>query len=325
MRTKIILASIGLALGGAIAACSSTSPTQACANLSAAVCNKLNDCASPLITEAYGDVATCVARTAISCNSSLALKDTTDTPDLAESCSKAYATLSCNDAFQNNPPTACKPTTTGTIATGGACGTPGQCATNVCQIDPTSGCGLCIAPVSAGGACKASSDCSAGLVCSSALCVAPAGSGDACSTAAPIIPCQVGLICDGSKCQTPLAAGSACDPQKSLCDGSQGYWCTPHGTRCVAILFAGTGQTCGYDTNTGDLTVCSDSGSCANVDSKTLQGTCAAALADGSSCTLSGPNCTPPATCVGATSGGDAGADAGTAGTCTIRDPSSCH
>ncbi len=322
MKTKWILAFIGLAGGAVIAACSSVSATQACTDLSTAICDKLNTCAPPLVQQAYGSVTTCAARTSISCNSALALKNTSDTPDLAENCSKAYATLSCDDAFQNNPPKDCKPTSPGTVATGGACGTPGQCATNVCQIDPSTGCGVCIAAVSAGGACKASTDCSAGLVCSSLVCVAPAAAGGACSTAAPVIPCQVGLVCDGSKCQTPLAAGSACDPQKSLCDSSQGYWCTPHGTRCTLVLFAATGQTCGYDSTSGDLTACSGGGSCGNVDPKTLKGTCVAPAADGAACGGTGPNCEPPATCVGASA--DAGADAGPTGTCTIRDPSTC-
>ncbi len=325
MRTKILLA-LAAAAGAAIAvACSGVSATQACTDLSTAVCNKLEQCAPPLVTAAYGDVPTCATRTEISCNSALALKDTTQTPDLAENCSKTYATLSCDDAFQNNLPAACKPTTTGKIATGSACGTAGECASNVCQIDATTGCGTCIASVAAGGACQSSTDCNAGLVCSSAVCVAPAASGGACTTAAPIIPCQVGLVCDGSKCQTPLAAGSACTPNASLCDGAQGYWCTPHGTRCVQILYVATGQPCGYDTNTGDLTACSNSATCANVDAKTLMGTCAAPAADNAACDSKlGPFCTPPATCSGVIDA-DAGADAGAPGTCTIRDPSTCH
>jgi hypothetical protein len=323
MKAKAWLALIGGASICAIAACSSVSATQACSDLSAAICNKLSMCAPTLVTAGYGDVPTCTTRTSITCNSALALKDTTDTPDLAENCSKAYATLSCDDAFQNNPPPACKSTAVGKIANGSACGTAGECASNVCQINATTGCGTCIAAVAAGGACQATTDCNAGLVCSSAVCVAPAGSGDTCTTAAPIVPCQVGLVCDGSQCQTPLVAGSACDPQKSLCDGSQGYWCTPHGTRCVAILFAGTGQPCGYDSTTGDLTACSAGGSCANVDAKTLMGTCAAPAADGASCGGTGPSCQAPATCLGVAA--DAGADAGPTGTCTIRDPSTCN
>jgi len=323
MQKKTLLSLVVAGASIVVVACSSISATQACADLSTAVCNKLNSCAPTLVVEAYGDVGTCATRSALSCNSALALKDTSDTPDLAENCSKQYATMSCNDAFDNDLPAACKPTQAGTVANGGVCGSAGQCSSNVCQIDPTTGCGTCIAPVAAGGACKGSTDCNAGLVCSSAVCVAPAAQGQACTTAAPITPCQAGLVCDGSMCQVPLAAGSACTPSKSLCDGSQGYWCTPVGTRCQPILFATTGQPCGYDSKTGDLTVCTASASCANVDSKTLMGTCAAPAADGAACS-STSDCTPPAICLGATTS-DAGADAGTPGVCTVRDPSTCH
>jgi hypothetical protein len=294
-------------------ACSSVSAQQACSDLATALCAKLGECAPILLSSAYGDSTTCVARAELACGQSLALTNTSDTPSLVESCSQAYSSLSCSDLFQNNPPKACQHTA-GPLTTGTPCGTAGQCASNVC-VTGTGGCGTCGTAAAAGAACKGSSDCIAGLVCavdasSNLRCVAPAASGADCTNT----PCQVGLVCAGAtgskKCAAPLAAGAACDPTTQGCDGAAGYWCTPRGTRCVQIKFAAAGQPCGYDTTTGDLTECSDSGFCALAASSTT-GTCVAAAADGQACdTTKGPLCVPPAAC--------------TNGTCTVTDPATC-
>jgi hypothetical protein len=326
MRPMNVLAWAAATGAVAVVACSSVSPTQACADLGSAVCSKVSECAPTIFTEVYGDVATCSARSASSCEKALALPDTADTPDFAENCSKAYDSLSCGGALQNTPPVDCTRTQHGTIGDGSPCGAAGECASGVCQIDGTTGCGVCIEPAASGQPCKSTSDCQAGLVCAlkaappnaTAACIAPVGNGAACSNAAPIVPCQSGLICGkNNTCIAPLAAGSACDPAASECDALNGYWCTFMGTRCVAVKYATTGQTCGYDSTTGDLTVCSGGGAapgllgaCMNITNG--QGTCAAAAADGASCdAAAGPYCTPPALCL--------------SGTCTVVDPSTCH
>ena len=325
MRTLLPFAL--LAVG---AACNSISATQACADLTSATCAKLEQCAPSLVTGAWGDTTTCQARSTVTCESALALKNTVDTPSLADQCSKAIAAQSCSDYFTNNPPKDCIPTSKGKVADGSACGTAGQCASNTCQIDPTTGCGTCIEPVVSGQPCKAATDCQAGLVCAlsttagAAVCIAPVASGATCSDVAPIIPCQTGLVCDsGSKtCKAPLAAGSACDPTvlPTLCDSANGYWCTPLGTRCQLVLFAGNGQPCGYNAKTGDLTLCSGSGFCA-ATGDAGSATCQAPAADNNACdTSKGPLCQPPAFCKM-----PAGADGGTAGTCTVVDPAMCQ
>jgi len=126
-------------------------------------------------------------------------------------------------------------------------------------------------------------------------------------------------------CQAPLPAGSACSPAAPLCDTTNGYFCTPRGTRCILALYAGTGQPCGYDSMTGDYTLCSGSGACQNISQTTGLGTCTAPAATNAACDLvAGPFCAPPAICNVPGAGGDAGADAGTAGTCTVHDPSTC-
>jgi hypothetical protein len=262
----------------------------------------------------------------MTCESGLALKNTGDTADEAEKCSKAYASIACTDLFANNLPADCGHTTPGKVANGAACGTAGQCASSVCQIDPTTGCGTCIAAVPAAGDCKTTTDCQAGLVCSpstmtAAVCIAPVASGATCSTTLPVIPCQSGLLCNMAKCQAPLPANSACNPNASLCDAENGYWCSPHSTSCQPILYAGANQPCGYDAKSGNLTVCSGSGICGNVNQQTLMGTCVAPAASGSPCdTAKGPLCLPPAFCQLA-----AGSDGGTAGTCIVVDPSTCQ
>jgi hypothetical protein len=307
----------------AAAACSSASPTQACADVSNAVCAKIDSCAPAAISLIYGDKAACATRTASTCTAALAVKNTGDSAGNVEDCSKAYAALSCADALDNALPKDCahKP---GTLGNGTACGTAGQCKSGVCQFD-TTGCGKCIDAVAAGGNCDTTTDCQSGLVCAaasdtSAVCITPAATGATCSTKLPIIPCQAGLVCDSGKCAAPLAANSACDPavQPTLCDQAHGYFCTPRGTRCILALAAGTGAACGYDVQTGDYSYCSGSGFCGNVSQTTGMGTCTAPAADGVACDLAnGPLCVPPAACTITT-------DGGTSGTCTTKDPSTC-
>lgn len=327
MRARNLLAWMGSACAVLAVACSSTSPQQACADYSASLCNKASQCAAGIVDEVYGDTTTCIDRASSQCEQALALNDTGDTPDFVDRCAKAYDAVSCSDAFDNNLPAACKRTTFGKVGDGGACGTDGQCMSGVCQTTLTTGCGICIEPVAVGAACKATSDCQAGLVCaaatsSGAVCVAPAGEGQTCSTTTlPIVPCQSGLLCNGGSCVAPLAAGSACDPSpgKSLCDGASGYYCNSKQTRCVLATFAQPGQPCGLDIGTGNVTACAGGGTtgtglgtCMNIDKTTLQGTCAAAAADGAACdNTKGPFCLPPALCMN--------------GTCTVVDPSSCQ
>lgn len=305
-----------------------SSATQACTDLANAICNKLAQCDAPAVTQIWGSPAACVAANASTCGASLALTNTTDTPSSAEACSAAYGSLSCTNAFDNDPPTACTHQTPGPLAVGSTCGTPGQCASGVCQVDTLAGCGKCIAAVAAGAACQTTSDCQSGLVCAAtsataAVCVTPAASGGTCSTKYPIVPCAYDLLCNAGTCQAPLAMGSACAPAASLCDATNGFWCSPLSTRCVAILFAATGQPCGYDKTTGDLTECSGSGACQNISMTTGLGTCTAPVGSGSMCNaVTGPFCTPPTGCE---LSGDAGADAGAMGTCTTFDPSMCH
>jgi len=325
MKRAFLWALAGMAVASAVAACSSTSPTQACADISNAVCAKIEACAPAAISAIYGDTTTCATRTASTCNAALALKNTGDEAGNVEDCSKAYGSLSCTDALGNTLPKECahKP---GPLGDGTTCGTAGQCKSGVCQFD-TTGCGKCIEPVAAGSNCTATSDCQSGLVCApssdtAAVCIAPAGNGGTCSTKLPVVPCQAGLVCDNGKCAAPLAAGSACDPtvQPTLCDQANGYFCTPRGTRCILAIAATTGQACGYDVQTGDYSYCAGSGFCGNVDAQTGMGTCVAPAPDNGACDLAkGPLCTPPAACVLAP------VDGGTAGTCTVKDPASCQ
>jgi len=318
-------APIVMAAATAVGACSSTSPEQACADVSTAVCAKIEACAPAAISALYGDTATCAQRTEATCNTAIALKNNGDQAGNVEDCAKAYAGASCEGALGNSPPKECahKP---GPLTDGTTCGAAGQCASGVCQFDST-GCGKCIQPVGAGSNCNATSDCQSGLVCAAssdtaAVCIAPAASGGTCSTKLPIVPCQAGLVCDNGKCAAPLAANSACDPSvlPTLCDQANGYFCTPRGTRCILAIAAGTGQACGYNATTGDYSYCTGSGFCGNVDQQTGMGTCIAAVTEGAACDLAkGPLCLPPAACVLAP------VDGGTAGTCTLKDPASCQ
>jgi hypothetical protein len=328
MNRGVIVLTLAALAAAAGAACSSTSPAQACTDISNAVCAKIEACAPAAISGLYGDTATCAQRTESTCNAALALKNTGDEPGNVEDCSKAYASLSCTDALGNTLPKECahKP---GPLGDGTTCGAAGQCKSGVRQFD-TTGCGKCIEPIAAGANCNATSDCASGLVCAisattqtsvTSVCIAPAATGGTCSTKVPIVPCQAGLVCDAGKCAAPLAANSACDPavQPTLCDQANGYFCTPRGTRCILAIAAGTGAACGYNIQTGDYSYCTGSGFCGNIDQQTGMGTCIAPAADGTACDIGkGPLCTPPAVCTITT-------DGGTTGNCTVKDPSSCQ
>ncbi len=301
-----------VALVGSLA-CSSVSEQQACTDLANAICAKANQCVPAVVQGVYGDTSTCATVVDGSCKQTLGVTSTSDTPSSVETCAQAYANISCGDALQNNPPKACQQTA-GKLAAGAVCGTDGQCTTGAClAIGGSNGCGVCGTRVAAGSACLVASDCQYGLVCAlnatnNLVCVAPAASGAACATT----PCQTGLVCAGTtgnkKCAAPLSAGSACDPAQQPCDSAAGYWCNPLQTRCSPVKFAAAGATCGYDTATGDLTLCADSGFC----TKQTGGTCLAAAALGATCSATaGPLCAPPNTCQN--------------GTCTApTDPSSC-
>jgi hypothetical protein len=228
-------------------------------------------------------------------------------------CLDAYRAVTCADlppgSISGSPaiqPAACAAALTGTVAVAGPCVTGLDCANGFCSSDYALTCpGTCQPFLAAGGNCALGS-CGPGLACATAAvtrsCKATGAAGAAC-------PCQAGLWCNtanaGGRCEPPIAAGGACAafspgcPAGYRCQGATSIatgTCQPQvgpggacavpdqcslGYRCVSgtcASWAGLGQDC---TNSGCL-----AGYC---DSAT--GLCTPFLADGASCTTTGPAC----------------------------------
>jgi hypothetical protein len=81
------------------------------------------------------------------------------------------------------------------------------------------------------------------------------------------------------------------------CDNTQGLYCDPATRLCKLVTFASPGGSCGVVN--GAFVACSGGGRCKTAGAS-LMGTCLAPAADGAACdTTAGPDCLPPAQCVG--------------------------
>lgn len=260
----------------------STGPTaaDACAALADAACAKLEACSPFAVGALYGDVTRCRERLAVGCLPSFGASGTSATPARTSACAQSLAALPCATLSRGDfgPACAAQP---GTLAAGGACGDDAQCASAFCARAADAICGVCAAATRAGDPCVRGA-CSAGTAC-------PAGQ---------------------TMCIAPVAgqAGDACTVAEE-CDLVNAVGCDTVDRRCIRLTLA-TGA-CGANAliNPTSYATCPASGTC----SALLAGTCAAAAADGATCSTgtSGPACTPPARCV--------------SGRCTLPAPASCR
>jgi hypothetical protein len=298
--TVAFVMALGVACGGTTSSLSPVSAAQACADAATAVCAAVNSCSSLLIQLEYGDMQTCAMRFQGTCASALAASGTGWTPAAEDACSKALPGESCADIVSNNPPSACQ-TPAGLLANGVACGDGAQCQSKYCNLGTNGTCGAC--GTRSGGTCDRDADCGYGQTCVKGGCVAPGLSGSTCDDATH--PCNKTLACKNGVCAAPDEAGASCTVGNAnnpfgSCDVLKGLYCHALTRVCQAVTFASPGQPCGLVN--GGLTACSANGAC-------NAGTCAAALADGASCTAT-DHCSPPATCSG--------------GVCKLPDPSMC-
>ena len=364
----------GTWLAVAAAGCSSSSGSSkdggpsvgiaaACNDVAQARCNQGSECSLAdgetgtgfNILENYGDSATCVARQTLNCTNALNAPQNGNTPTEVEMCVAAFATYSCMEFFDNQPPAACAPT--GPRAAGAPCTFNGQCATGYCNGTKTSVCGTCGAPPAVGADCS-DSTCANGDRCIAAttLCQAPLSSNGACSAD---LPCDRGLSCVGDNAKTMTLGtcetagtrvGVACGGTTLPgCDGSRGLYCGgPTGAKtCMKIIYpgyngsvtadGGATATDGGASDAGAVTtpagipcglladgsrVACVAGSCytaTGVATGTDLGTCKPFAADKGACdTVVGPGCMFPARCV------VTGGDGGTAGSCLVPDATMC-
>lgn len=303
-----VVASI-MACGGGGA---SPSLDQACSDLASSQCAQQQTCNPAGYAIAYPDVATCVARTKLTCPLVAAAPGSGFTPASVEACAKALTAASCDEVANNRGPAACQ--IRGTLPVGTACANDGQCAgaDNYCRLSGS--CGVCAVrkPVSsitdpaAFGDCASSNGCQDALICSLSRCAAPVAQGGNCDLDHP---CQSPYACLSSKCEpTTLDVGAACDPNADACDGTQGLACM--GNTCTKLPTASLGGACGLMGNR--VTPCT-AGLVCDVTMGNYVGMCRTHLADGAACNAQMyiyDQCEPPAACV--------------SGFCNPPDPLSC-
>ena len=272
---------------------SSVTPDKACTDAAAQLCTQLQNCAAPLVTTQYGDVATCQARAKLTCLPALMAPMTSANPDKLDQCATATSMLTCNQLFTRDTPEICKPLP-GKLADGSACGDDGQCTSTYCKKPANEVCGVCGARAAAGGACALDADCDYKLTCAMSVCVAPGAVGASCDGGHPCAPPNV---CKAALCTAPVGAGMACDPVVKDCDATKGLYCDPTTRVCALATFAAAGAPCGYVN--GAFVGCAAAGHC-KLATASLMGTCLAAAADGAACDITnGPECTAPAQCIG--------------------------
>ncbi|HZL17089.1 MAG TPA: hypothetical protein VFG23_05025, partial [Polyangia bacterium] len=112
---KLAMRAVGLAVGWIVAAqgCGSgTSMEQACQSLAQAQCAKRMSCSNAIdatgasIVRSFGTLAACETREALACMNGLAAPSTGSTVATVEKCATAFATYTCADFFNGNPPAA---------------------------------------------------------------------------------------------------------------------------------------------------------------------------------------------------------------------------
>jgi hypothetical protein len=299
MRQLLVLAILASGCG------SDVSPDKACADAAAALCNKLETCAAPLITQQFGDVMTCITRSTITCPATFTAPSTGATPSHLEDCSKSADMVTCAQLFTRDTPAACVPQA-GKLPDGSACGDDSQCSNAYCKKPAGQVCGVCSKRAAAGAACALDADCDYKLACANQVCVAYGAAGATCDAGHP---CGLPNVCKNGVCAAPGEAGATCTPSADGgdCDKTAGLFCHPTMRTCVTVMFVGAGQACGFVN--GNIVACSGSGHCKVAGG--LMGTCLAPAADGAACdTTNGPDCMPPAQCVSSV--------------CKLPNPASC-
>jgi hypothetical protein len=321
----------------------STTDEKACGDQANALC-ALRDMCSPGfdVKDVYGSDTVCQERNKQSCLNNLNGTGTGNSATHVEACSMAYPSEACSDFFDGNPVAACVPPA-GTLATGAACGASAQCASTYCAVTQYTVCGTCQPLPVAGATCQVTADCGRDLGCAipsgatSGTCTPFLASGGACLTGTTL--CANSFSCVGDDpttstmgmCQTNgTTVGAACDGSRKTmpaCNNSMGLVCIPTAAgsavgTCQNITFVGSGKTCGtIGTPETSFVDCSAGGLCQKAAPTDKTGTCVEPAMDAMPCNQDpsiGPPCLAPSKCV------VPAGSAGTAGTCTFPNPTTC-
>ncbi len=267
-------------------------PSTGCAAYAAAICDKYESCSKTSFNELFGNAANCRTRNALLCEIQISAPDDGMKGVSLDACNVALVGMSCDDLFNQRPPSACR--IVGARTTGAACTFNPQCATGFCNHDPIdAACGKCAAFPAEGEPCAATTYCGYGLTCAGTaagpkprVCVVPKKLGDACDNVDA--PCAVGLSCTLGKCGSPAKLAESCSSPEGAsfpaCDSLGGFECNATsggGAKCSAVQFAKIGATCGMTTS-GPMH-CSGEAFC-KMASGAATGTCTVDHADGEAC-----------------------------------------
>jgi hypothetical protein len=352
------LVAVGGLWSALVAGCGSSgssgpSIAQACADVAGQRCNERSECTLPdgttgtgfSLPENYGDLSTCLTRETLNCTNGLMSPGTGNSPAKVELCAAEFVSYTCQNYFDNQPPTDCA--VTGSEANGAGCAFNGQCGSGYCQGTKSSACGTCADAPAVGADCTNSS-CTTGQRCLTATrqCAAVVSENGACDATHP---CDKGLVCFGNDtatnttgtCETAgTRVGQACGGTMPACDGTLGLYCGgPAGAKtCMRVIYGAAGGPDGGadasaaspDGGTGAGIPCGVladgthvgcvAGGCytaTGVASGTDLGACKPFAPDNGPCDyVLGPDCMLPARC--------AGTGVGTAGTCMVPQGSKC-
>jgi hypothetical protein len=246
------------ARAGDLSSPASTPLEQACADLAAALCARLQSCAPLARDRRYGDAVTCGARVRLACQVAASAPGARATPAALSTCARSLPSAACGAVATEAALDECFPA--GSREDGRPCGTSSQCASGYCRLTGPS-CGACGPRLAAGDPCTESAQCRDRLVCSDqGLCVAPAAVEATCSPTSR--PCEAHLACAGGVCLIPGAEGGACTDDE--CGPLSGLWCDrPLGAsrgQCRRMERAEAGARCGA--MAGTVVVCTAGARC---------------------------------------------------------------
>jgi len=267
-----------------------------CQRQAAAMCKKLLECASRIYLNYPGDAA-CIAASKADCLSGIG-GSTTWTVDKQSACTDAYVAAGCSAVFEGVPACERPP---GTKVAGTACVDSAECAAGLNCVVPakaTTVCGVCTKIAQEGDDCSGDVLCADGLRCDG-TCYVPAKLGEGCYKGKL---CAFPLTCGstGDPCHAPKRSGESCGPAVDDCDQYNGLGCNPGTHKCEPVVTAASaGDSCGFDSTSGQTTVCIHGLRCSGTDKKTAH--CVARLPEGATCALTAGSdpCGVGLSCVG--------------------------
>jgi hypothetical protein len=292
------LVSVFFAMPGCHSGSSDDAASGGCSEFASTVCAKTAACSPLELRLTYGDEATCVRRTELSCAPFADLPGTSWTPAKLNSCAQAYAAAACSTPVDSIPECTLMP---GSLATGAKCASSTQCATVYCNlagvplpvVDGGSSCGTCEVPSVPPLQCGDAGACVAPELCLSdgtggVRCRRLSQEGEGCGAQ---VPCGGGLACIASVCAHPKPAGASC-VEPGECDLSQSLLCI--NSTCQMPTWVEPGSPCRAPDQ-----LCSGGACVGGGIDATSPATCMAWAADGSPCDeVKGPPCLLPAICL---------------------------